>query len=131
MTLWLYIAALLVASYLCWRLLTALLDLCTVFFAELGSRVHRFFELTDGEEKEIWLFGLLLGITKQPALILGALAFFVVTLQYLYDPFWLLALRTVALHAFFFLVVLRFLAVVLTSVLYGASVKTTIKSLRS
>lgn len=131
MILWLYIAALAIASYFFWRLLGIVVHYLTKLAAQVGGKIHATAKLVDGEETNAWLLSLLLGITRYPTLILGTGGFFFFTLHYIYEPFFVLITRDFTVNAFFFLLVVRLLGVVMGSVMYGESVKTVISSLEA
>ena len=120
-----------VATVILARVLSTLLVGATDFIAQIGGSIHKRMHITDGAQPDVWLFSLLLGITKIPLIACGSVWFFALVLTHIVDMPWISVALLLARSLFLFLFGLRLISALVASYVFGSEVHTILKSLQS
>ena len=130
MILYILIAGLVLASIGFGWLLISAVDMLNIPLARWGGSLHKHLNVPESEEKDAWLFALLIGVTRIPTVVLGSLAFFF-ALYALFSTLPLFAtLQAVSLNTFIIIFVMRVGSVFLGSALFGPNMQNIMKTLR-
>lgn len=127
----LYILLLAIGTIILARVIATLLVGVTDYVALLGGSIHKRMHVADGAQPDVWLFSLLLGITKIPLIVSGSLWFFCFSMTYMVDLPWISVVLLLARSLFLFLLGLRLVSALVASYVFGSEVHTILKSLQS
>jgi hypothetical protein len=100
--------------------------------ARLGSLAHTMLKFKAGDEKDIWLFVLLIGLTRLFILALATIVFATALITTLLPSVSLVGeLVPFFLNLFLILLVMRLLSIFLAALLLGGSVRNVLSTLKS
>jgi hypothetical protein len=110
-------------------LLLSVIDIVGFPLARLGGRLHRYIKIYR-DEKDAWLFSLLVSVTRWPTVILGSLACFLSLAMYFSDSVILSLIHGLMINTFWIVFSMRAAGIFFGAVFYGPSFANIMKSVR-
>ncbi len=107
----------------------SLLDIMALPLMNWGAIVRTYFKMPERDQKDAWLFTLLISVTRIPVIILAGWAFFFYLLTLFIATEQLLFVEQVAMSTFWIVFVMREASVFVGSLLIGPQMKEVMRSL--
>ena len=130
-TVYILIAGCFIAAAIFAWFMASLLDILNAPLTGWGIALQKTLRVEQRDEKDAWLFTLLISLVRTPLIVIAGIAFFFYLLGLFSSSADIASLSQVALSTFWIIFIMREVSIVIGSVLLGPTMRDIMHSLRS